>query len=170
MRYGDAHVSSRRARSSGARRVAPGRAVAIAVVLLAIGGMTASGCGGGAGSSVRTSHRSGSASAANGSASALVQRGRSLYQSDGCAGCHSLDGTGMTGPTWKGLAGSTVTLSDGRTLVATDAYLARHIVDPSAYTVRGYAAGVMAPAIEALELSRKPADVRALVAFIDSLR
>jgi cytochrome c oxidase subunit 2 len=76
----------------------------------------------------------------------------------------------MTGPSWRGLAGSRVTLSDGRILIANDAYLRRHIVEPNALTVRGYPGDVMAEATESLNLPRKPFDVRALVAFIDSVR
>jgi mono/diheme cytochrome c family protein len=98
-----------------------------------------------------------------------VARGRDLYQADGCSGCHSLDGTRLTGPSWKALAGSRVTLSGGRTLIANDAYLRRHIVEPNAFTVNGYPGDVMAQAIEGLGLKGKPADVAALVAFIDSV-
>ncbi len=99
-----------------------------------------------------------------------MARGRALYQTDGCAGCHSLNGTRLTGPSWKGLAGSQVELSNGRTITADGAYLTKHITEPSALTVQGYPAEVMAQAIETLDLKNKPAEVRALVAFIDSLR
>jgi cytochrome c oxidase subunit II len=76
----------------------------------------------------------------------------------------------MSGPPWKGLAGSRVTLSDGQTLTADDAYLTKHIVEPNAVTVQGYPGDVMAQATETFDLKSKPADVRALVAFIDSVR
>ena len=99
-----------------------------------------------------------------------VVLGRKLYEDDGCADCHSLNGTRMTGPSWKGLAGSQVKLSDGRTITADNAYLTRHIIEPNALTVQGYPGEVMAEAIEGLNLKSKPSDVRALVAFIDSLR
>ena len=99
-----------------------------------------------------------------------VERGRTLYQADGCDGCHSLDGSRLSGPSWKGLAGSRVRLSDGRTVTADVAYLARHIVEPDAFTVQGYPGEVMAQSIQGLDLKQKPADVAALVAFIDSVR
>jgi len=99
-----------------------------------------------------------------------VARGRELYQADGCADCHSLNGTPGTGPSWKGLAGSKVKLSGGETLTADDSYLTRHIVEPNALTVAGYPGEVMAEAIEAFDLKSRPADVQALVAFIDSVR
>jgi Cytochrome c len=129
--------------------------------LLAVGALcVADGCG------------SGSQATSTGAPSAagpLAARGAKLYQADGCAGCHSLNGTRLTGPSWRGLAGSRVELSDGKTVIASDAYLARHIVEPDAFTVQGYPSQVMAEAITALDLKSKPADVRALVAFIDSL-
>jgi mono/diheme cytochrome c family protein len=97
-------------------------------------------------------------------------RGPALYTADGCSGCHSLNGERLSGPSWKGLAGSRVTLSSGRTVLANDAYLTRHIVEPNALTVAGYPGEVMAEATDELHLASKPADVRALVAFIDSIR
>jgi cytochrome c2 len=99
-----------------------------------------------------------------------VARGKVLYQADGCVACHSLNGTRLTGPTWKGLAGSKVKLDGNRTVIASDAYLAKHITEPNALTVEGYPGEVMAEAIETLDLKKKPSDVRALVAFVDSLR
>lgn len=99
----------------------------------------------------------------------LVARGAVLYQDDGCSGCHSLNGTRMVGPSWKGLAGSTVELTSGRTAIANNSYLIQHITEPNSLTVRGYPHGVMAQAIGVWQLKRHPAEVRALVAFIDSL-
>jgi cytochrome c oxidase subunit 2 len=120
------------------------------------------GCGG----SPRAAATSSTGSAAQGSP---VARGQALYFADGCDACHSLDGSRESGPSWKGLAGSRVRLSDGSTVVADDAYLTRHIVEPNALTVQGYPGSVMAESIQGLDLAHKPADVAALVAFIDSV-
>ncbi len=98
----------------------------------------------------------------------LVAQGTRLYKSDGCSACHSLDGTAGAGPSFKGLAGSSVALTTGQTVTADDAYLARSIEDPDAEIVKGYSAGVMSSAISAYGLAGKPADVKALVAFIKS--
>ncbi|GEM_PF-2214698 len=99
---------------------------------------------------------------------ALVARGMTLYSSDGCSACHSLDGSPGVGPSFKGLAGSAVKLANGQTVVADDAYLARSIRDPDAQIVAGYRSGVMPAAIAPYDLAAKPADIRALVAFIDA--
>jgi cytochrome c oxidase subunit II len=99
---------------------------------------------------------------------ALLARGKTLYTSDGCSSCHSLSGAAGVGPSFKGLAGGTTTLSDGTTIVADDAYLERSIADPDAQIVQGYHAGLMAPAIASFDLAHKTDDIRALVAYIKS--
>lgn len=99
---------------------------------------------------------------------ALVARGKSLYQSDGCSACHSLTGGSGVGPSLKALAGSSVTLSTGQTVTADDAYLEQSIADPDAQIVKGYRSGVMSAAISSYGLAGKPADIRALVAFVKS--
>lgn len=99
---------------------------------------------------------------------ALVAKGKSLFTSDGCSGCHSLSGAAGAGPTFKGLAGSTVTLTTGQSVGADDAYLERSIADPDAQVVKGFQKGLMSAAISSYGLAGKPADIRALVAFIKS--
>src|SRR5512146_1263506 len=99
---------------------------------------------------------------------ALVARGKSLYTADGCSGCHSLTGAAGAGPTFNGLAGGTSTLTTGEQVTADDAYLERSITDPDAQIVKGYHQGIMGPAIAGHDLSARPADLRALVAFIKS--
>jgi mono/diheme cytochrome c family protein len=99
---------------------------------------------------------------------ALVSRGKALYTSDGCSACHSLTGAPGAGPSFKGLAGATSTLTTGKPVTADDAYLERSITDPDAEIVKGYHPGIMGPAIAGFGLGTKPDDIRALVAFIKS--
>jgi mono/diheme cytochrome c family protein len=99
---------------------------------------------------------------------ALVARGEVLYRANGCAACHSLNGTAGAGTSFKGLSGSTVTLSTGQTVTADDAYLEQSITDPDAEIVEGYRAGIMPAAISSYDLAGKPDDIRALIAFIKS--
>ncbi len=56
----------------------------------------------------------------------------------GCVACHSVDGSMKTAPTFKGLYGSTVELSNGKTVKADENYLRRSIEDPNAETVKGF--------------------------------
>lgn len=98
----------------------------------------------------------------------LVDTGQNLAAQRGCISCHTSDGSGGVGPTWKGLYMSRVTLSDGRTVTADDGYLRRSMTDPSADTVEGFPAGVMERVIRPGSLSDE--EVEALIAYIKSLR
>lgn len=98
----------------------------------------------------------------DGSASGPSDRGRTLVGELGCASCHSIDGSSRVGPTWKGLAGSQVRLSDGSTVTADRDYLTRAIADPTAQVVDGYG-----PVMPDLDLA--PDEVAALVDYIEGL-
>jgi len=100
----------------------------------------------------------------------LLARGKALYTSDGCSACHSLTGSAGAGPTFNGLAGSTVTLTNGSTVTADDAYLSRSITAPDAQIVKGYQSGIMSAAVAGYGLDKKPADVQALVAYVKAQR
>lgn len=83
------------------------------------------------------------------------ERGRRIANTSGCAACHGADGSGGVGPKFVGLYGSTVTLTDGSTVVADDVYLRRSITDPEAELVEGYTvimpvSGLSADDIEAV--------------------
>jgi cytochrome c oxidase subunit 2 len=62
---------------------------------------------------------------------------------NGCGGCHSIDGSKLVGPTWRGLFGSQVKLSDGSVVTADEAYLIESIAKPSAKVVDGFPDHVM---------------------------
>ncbi len=67
-----------------------------------------------------------------------ASRGEVLAEGQGCLQCHTTDGTSASGPTWKGLAGSTRPLESGEEVVADEAYLFNSIVDPNSQVVEGY--------------------------------
>lgn len=98
----------------------------------------------------------------------LASQGRDLYTDKSCVGCHSVDGSLSVGPTWKGLYGQPVKLSDGSTVVADEAYLRESMLRPSAKTVNGYTPGLMETVIEPGSLTQHEVD--ALVAYIKTLR
>jgi len=66
------------------------------------------------------------------------ERGQLLVSANGCAACHSLDGSELPGPTWQALFGESVKLADGTTVIADEAYLAASIKDPLAQVVEGF--------------------------------
>ncbi len=92
------------------------------------------------------------------------EAGKALVAQNGCAACHSIDGSKLTGPTWRGLFGSKVTLSDGTTVTADDAYLTESIVDPGAKVVQGFQAGIMP------KFSLTDAQVSYIVAYLETLK
>lgn len=88
--------------------------------------------------------------------------GRQVAIENGCAACHGSDGQGGVGPTWIGLAGSTVELDDGSTVVADTDYLTRAIVDPAAEIRPGWSVNMPQRTFE-------PGEVEAMVEYIQSL-
>jgi hypothetical protein len=99
---------------------------------------------------------------------ALVAKGKALSTKYSCEGCHTLNGTKSTGPTWKGLAGSNVHLTNGKTVVATDGYLIWAIINPDAEIVAGYSSGLMSSFIGPGGISL--AETKALVAYVKSVK
>jgi cytochrome c oxidase subunit 2 len=99
-----------------------------------------------------------------GSAQPDPQTGAVLATNKGCLACHAVDETTKIGPTWVGLYGSTVTLSDGSTLIADEQFLEESIVEPNAKILEGYSPYSM-PGIDL-----GPEEVQSLVAFIKTVR
>lgn len=92
-------------------------------------------------------------------------RGMQLATEAGCLACHSTDGTPNTGPTWKGVAGSSRPLESGESVTADTAYLFNSIVDPSSQIVQGFAAVMPATYAESLTET----EINDLVAYVQSL-
>jgi len=65
-------------------------------------------------------------------------QGQILTVKNGCRGCHTIDGSTLIGPSWLGLYGSKVELSDGTTVTADEAYLKESIQNPDAAIVAGF--------------------------------
>jgi cytochrome c oxidase subunit 2 len=62
-----------------------------------------------------------------------ADRGEIVASQNGCFACHSVDGSLIVGPTWRGLYGS----------VADDGFITESIVDPNAKIVAGYPTNAM---------------------------
>lgn len=92
------------------------------------------------------------------------ESGKALVSQNGCPACHSIDGTALTGPTWRGLYGSSVELSDGSTVAANEAYLIESIADPTAKVVLGFQAGIMP------QYSLKESQVNDIVSYLATLK
>ncbi|RAP32750.1 cytochrome c oxidase subunit II [Candidatus Marinamargulisbacteria bacterium SCGC AG-410-N11] len=68
----------------------------------------------------------------------LEDLGKKLYTAKACNGCHSLDGSNMVGPTWKGLFGKIRNFTDGTSVKSDENYIRESIVYPQKKLVKGY--------------------------------
>ncbi len=68
----------------------------------------------------------------------LSEQGRRLSAEYGCLKCHTVDGTRHIGPSWLDLYRKHEKLSDGKVVVADEAYLTESMMDPAAKVVAGY--------------------------------
>ena len=95
----------------------------------------------------------------------LLDQGKKLSQTKGCIACHSDDGSPKAGPTWKGMFGSNIPLSDGTTVKADDNYIRESIDEPSAKIVRGFG-----PVMPTYKGQFSAADMNAMIAYLKSLK
>jgi cytochrome c oxidase subunit 2 len=95
----------------------------------------------------------------------LVDQGKQVYETKSCNTCHSVDGTTKVGPTWKGLYGAKVELTDGSSVTADENYIHESIVDPQAKIVKGF--GPSMPTFKGV-LSEQ--EITAVISYIKSLK
>lgn len=111
-----------------------------------------------------TTAAGGESGAAGGGLNAdLVAKGSQIFTNMGCNGCHMDNGLGL-GPSLKGVYNSTVTLSDGSTVKADEAYLHESIVNSTAKVVKDYN-----PIMPVYGGQLKDDEVNALIEYIKSL-
>lgn len=91
--------------------------------------------------------------------------GEKLYKERGCNACHSIDGSTLVGPTWKGVFGHEVTVTDGSTVIADENYIRQSIVEPQAKMVKGF--GPVMPSFKGI---LSDAEVDAIIAYIKTLK
>ena len=87
--------------------------------------------------------------------------GEAIYASQ-CSMCHTTDGSTSIGPTWEGLFGSEITLTDGSTVVVDEAYIVESIREPSNQVREGFQ-----PIMQAFDMSDE--DIDNLIAFMQTL-
>lgn len=92
-------------------------------------------------------------------------RGEELATKKGCFTCHSVDGSRLTGPTWKGIMGAMRNFTDGTSGAADENYIRESILYPNKKIVATYAAGQM-PQF-AGQLTER--DIDAMIAYLRTL-
>ena len=75
-----------------------------------------------------------------------IASGKRIMQNIGCFACHSVDGSRLVGPSFKGIWGHTQLVKTGsqeREIVVDEEYIKRSIYDPNADVVDGFNKGLM---------------------------
>jgi cytochrome c oxidase subunit 2 len=94
--------------------------------------------------------------------------GLTILKQNACITCHSLDGSKIVGPTFKGLFGKeeeVITDGQERTIIADEEYIKRSIYEPNADLVKGYNPGLMISYKETLTEE----DVQQVIEYLKTL-
>jgi cytochrome c oxidase subunit 2 len=94
-----------------------------------------------------------------------VKKGEEVVEHSGCLACHSLDGTIKVGPSFKGLFGKTVILSDGKSVVADENYIKESIIDPGAKIVKGFQ-----PVMPSFKGIMKDDDISSMIDYLKTVK
>lgn len=81
-----------------------------------------------------------------------AEYGAALYKQEGCNACHSIDGSKLVGPSFKGLWGKTESTSAGDVKVD-EAYLKESVLNPMAKVVTGFPPAMPARPLNDLQIS-----------------
>lgn len=95
---------------------------------------------------------------------ALARQGEQLAQSNGCTSCHTVDGSGGVGPSWKGAYGAEVELVDGNKVKVDDKYISKSILDPAAEVRKG-----SSPGMQSFKGKLSDAQIKAITEYVKSL-
>jgi cytochrome c oxidase subunit 2 len=96
------------------------------------------------------------------SAMPLPELGRQIYDTRGCAGCHSTDGTRRVGPSLRRTWGTTENIEGGGTAPVDENYIRESILEPRAKIVAGYP-----PTMPPMPLTER--ELQGVIEFIKSL-
>lgn len=94
----------------------------------------------------------------------LAEVGAELFKKNACNTCHTVDGSPLVGPSFKGLFGKSEAFEDGSSTSVDENYLRQSILQPQAKVVKGYA-GKNMPAFVL-----KDWKLDALIEYIKSLK
>jgi cytochrome c oxidase subunit 2 len=95
---------------------------------------------------------------------APADAGKKLYETRGCAQCHSIDGSAHIGPTLKNLFGEQVALKSGEKVTVEENYIRESILDPAKKVVAGFD-----PVMPTYQGRLKDQEILALIEFLKSL-
>ena len=94
-----------------------------------------------------------------------VELGKMLYEKKGCNACHTVDGTARVGPSWKGVFGTMVPLTDGTQVKMDENYIRESVIYPQAKSRPGFP-----PSMPSFEGQLKEKEILGIIAYIKSLK
>lgn len=94
-----------------------------------------------------------------------AELGEKIYKEKGCNACHSVDGSTLVGPSFKGVFGHTVELADGSKVDADENYLRQSILEPQSQVVKGFQ-----PVMPSFKGILSDDEVTAVIAYIKTLK
>lgn len=95
--------------------------------------------------------------------------GKRIMKNIGCFACHSIDGSKLVGPSFKGVYGHTAIVLTGgkeREVPVDDEYIKRSIYEPNADVVKGFNKGLMQPYVGQLS----EADIKQITEYLKTLK
>ena len=95
----------------------------------------------------------------------LVELGEIIYNKNACNTCHSIDGSNMIGPSFKGIWNTTMEHTDGSKVLVDENYIYESIIEPQKKIIKGYE-GVM-PSYKGILRDR---EILGVVEYIKSLK
>jgi cytochrome c oxidase subunit II len=94
-----------------------------------------------------------------------AEHGKELYVQRGCNACHSIDGSRIVGPTWKGLWGKEEVMQDGQKITVDENYVRESILEPQAKIVNGFP-----PVMPSFKGVVSDEDISGIIAFMKTLK
>ncbi len=94
-----------------------------------------------------------------------IELGQRSYQMRGCTQCHTIDGSKLIGPSFKGFLAREHRMVGGVLVEATDEYIKESVIDPTAKVVEGFD-----PVMPSFKGRLHELEIAGLVAYIKSLQ
>ena len=94
-----------------------------------------------------------------------AELGEKVYKGKGCNACHSVDGSVVLGPSFKGLYGREGVLEDGSSYTADENYIMKSILEPQEEVVKGFQ-----PVMPSFKGILSDDEITALIAYMKTLK
>jgi cytochrome c oxidase subunit 2 len=94
-----------------------------------------------------------------------AQAGEQLYRTRGCAQCHSVDGKGGTGPSFRGIWAHMQPIKDAQAVMVDENYVRESIMEPQAKIAAGFE-----PVMPTYKGKLKDQEITAIIEYLKTLQ